>query len=213
MEIQVITDELVKSNCYLLEEEEEVLVIDPNDGERILQILEMQGLRLAMVILTHEHSDHISGLNRLREYYGPTLPVIASVSCSRNIQSAKMNLSKILGLYLFYLNGERCKDYPVFCCEPATHAFEKEMHMIWRGRKLDMFEVPGHSEGSIAVILDENFVFSGDSYLIGQDIVTGFPGENDEDYREKALPFFEKLPNACLIYPGHGEIFRRGDHV
>lgn len=211
MEIRMLTDPLSGSNCYIVEEGGQVLLIDPNLADKIIRILERERLTLSMVILTHEHSDHISGLNGIRAWNGQRTKVVASRRCSENIQSTKMNLSRIFGVYLFYLTGERCRDYPVYTCERATRVFDEELKMEWNHHAVYCCRIPGHSEGSIAVTIDEKIVFSGDSYLKDQEIITKFPGGSPEDYERKAKAFFEALPDDCRICPGHGGIFRKGE--
>ena len=174
MQIRTITDPLTGSNCYIVEEDSQVILIDPNLAEEIIRMLERERWILSLVILTHEHSDHISGLNRIRAWNRQKTEVVASKRCSENIQSTKMNLSRIFGVYLFYLTGERCKDYPVYTCESATTVFEGELEMDWNHHKIHCFCIPGHSEGSIAVRIDREIVFSGDSCLKNQKIITRF---------------------------------------
>ena len=213
MEIRTLTDPLTGSNCYIVEENGQVLLIDPNLPEEVIQILKRESLTLSMVILTHEHCDHISGLNRIRAWNRTQTQVIASRRCSENIQSAKMNLSRIFGVYLFYVTGERCRDYPAYTCEGATRIFDEELEMDWNHHEIHCYHIPGHSEGSIAVTIDQKIIFSGDSYLRDQEVITKFPGGSQEDYEQKAKTFFEALPDDCRICPGHGGIFWKGESV
>ncbi|MDF1764155.1 MAG: hydroxyacylglutathione hydrolase [Oleibacter sp.] len=48
---------------YLIgcERTQEAIAIDPLDGEQMLQLAQQQGLKIKMVINTHEHHDHIEG--------------------------------------------------------------------------------------------------------------------------------------------------------
>ncbi len=51
-------------------------VVDPGDGEVVLAALRERGLRLAAILVTHHHADHVGGLAALRRewevpVYGP----------------------------------------------------------------------------------------------------------------------------------------------
>ena len=67
--LQVNRDKLVESNCYIFSENGKAFIIDPNDFEEIDKILQEQNLTPEWVILTHEHCDHMAGVEGLREKY------------------------------------------------------------------------------------------------------------------------------------------------
>ncbi len=58
------------------------VVVDPGDAEPVLETLSRKGLRLAAVLVTHHHGDHVGGLAELRDVcpdlriYGPKDPRI-----------------------------------------------------------------------------------------------------------------------------------------
>ena len=57
--------ELMDSRTYMLREGTKALVIDPYEDEQL--VADLQGVSRITVILTHEHYDHISGVNFLKE--------------------------------------------------------------------------------------------------------------------------------------------------
>ena len=65
---------LLASNMYLLAEKGRGIIIDPYGGFMPQITGECSGIDC--ILLTHEHYDHISGTNALRERYG--CPVISS---------------------------------------------------------------------------------------------------------------------------------------
>ncbi len=48
-------------------------VVDPGDAAPVEAALDAAGLDLAAVLITHHHFDHVGGLARLRERYGPVV--------------------------------------------------------------------------------------------------------------------------------------------
>jgi hydroxyacylglutathione hydrolase len=70
---------------WLLENRDgSALVVDPGDPQPVLAALSARGLRLAGILVTHHHFDHIGGVAALKEssgcvVYGPTNPAIDSI--------------------------------------------------------------------------------------------------------------------------------------
>ena len=73
-------------------------------------------------------------------------------------------------------------------------------------------EMPGHSTGSIGIIIDNKLFFSGDSLLKNVHVTTSLPGGSKKDYRSITVPLIKALPNETLVYPGHGESFILGEN-
>ncbi len=51
---------------WMLAREGEALVVDPGDAAPVLAALDRRGLRLAGILVTHHHGDHVGGLDALR---------------------------------------------------------------------------------------------------------------------------------------------------
>ena len=58
---------LLKTNCYILENDNECLIIDP--GSDFNKIQNNVNKRVVGILLTHNHFDHIGALNELERYY------------------------------------------------------------------------------------------------------------------------------------------------
>ena len=65
MKVETFVSGFLDTNTYLLEEDDHLLVIDPADHVAVLK--RCRDAANITVLLTHEHFDHISGLNRLRD--------------------------------------------------------------------------------------------------------------------------------------------------
>lgn len=208
--IYQFTWDTVDSNAYIFACGSELLIFDPVDTEEFFQYISECRAKKALVILTHEHFDHISGLNRLRE----TLPCIvcANRECSENIQSSKKNLSAFTDVLLFF-GKEKNKTATIqnkiseFSCAAADFVFEQNMEFEWHKHKLYLFTTLGHTKGSICTLVDRKYLFSGDT-LLEIPTVTRLPGGDEKAFWEETMPRLKKLAEEGIeVYPGHGKVF------
>ena len=193
------------ANMYAVRARDELLIIDPMDTEEAWRFLDNQGGCSVSVLLTHEHFDHINGLNRLRSGWNCT--VYAQSQCSENIGSAIRNLSSVAGAIAEYSGIKIPKgiQIPKYKCDPADITFEDELSFLWCGHRLEMFSTPGHSSGSACIVLDGKLLFSGDT-LFRNPVVTRFPGGSTKQYEEITIPKLRELSGQIeYVFPGHGE--------
>lgn len=198
----------IDARMYLIVKNNKALVIDPCISEEALQLLKENDVAEILILLTHEHYDHISGVNWLRDNF-PSVEVVCSSRCAQALPNPSKNLSKFWEI-LFIGKDEETQEYvrnmniQPYSCE-ADRTFEGECRISWEGHSMWLKETPGHSAGSICIFLDENILFSGDSLVTGYPTVLRLPGGSKKDFRSVALPFFESLDQEMMVYPGHGE--------
>ena len=61
---------IMSTNCYLIENGQHSIVIDPGDQEDlIIDYLVQNNLKLKVILLTHAHFDHIGAIDKLVEKY------------------------------------------------------------------------------------------------------------------------------------------------
>ena len=75
------------------------------------------------------------------------------------------------------------------------------------GHKIRIIHVPGHTPASSLFVLDDKIVFTGDSLILGNKIITGFRGGNREDMFHISLPKLRSLHDELVVLPGHGDPF------
>lgn len=198
----------IDSRMYILLENEKALVIDPCVSDEALQLLKESGAAEIFALLTHEHYDHISGVNWLREQL-PAVQVMCSSECAAALTNPSKNLSNFWEI-LFVGKDEETREYvrnmniQPYSCE-ANHTFEGEYEMPWEHHTLFLKKTPGHSKGSICILLDGDILFSGDSLVTGYPTITRLPGGSKKDYTEITLPWLQSLDSGIMVYPGHGE--------
>lgn len=117
---------VTESNCYVIREEDKCMIIDPNDFTAIRELLQKLGLMPGLVLLTHEHCDHIGGLNELRRTYPVT--VAATEACSAGIGNQTKNMSRMMETFLYFKSGEKkFVHYPPFQCRKADLTFTDQI--------------------------------------------------------------------------------------
>ncbi len=194
---------LLASNMYVVTEDGHAIVIDP-----CKDTAPARDLFVEKIILTHEHYDHISGVNRWKAETGA--PVFCSRACADCIRDPRKNLAAYFEdfckLQTWMELDELPPADPAYACA-ANETFEDETTLAWRGHVWRLFELPGHSQGSIGILLDERFFFSGDSLIENHEIGLGMPGGSKRKWREIGAPRLAKLPKGIQVFPGHFQEF------
>ena len=203
MEIRRYVSDLVASNMYLIVEGDSAIVIDPcRDTEPA------NGLKIDRILLTHEHYDHISGVNLWKKKTGA--PVLCSKACAQNIGNPRKNFAGMFELFS-ELQTWVVLDRPLEVDETygcsAEETFDDETVLTWKGHRVKLFEIPGHSMGSIGILLDEEAFFSGDSLLEGCEIALRLPGGSRAKWEQIGAHRIAEVPDGVRVYPGHLESF------
>ncbi len=209
--------EPIDERMYLICQGKDALVVDPNRNQIALNKLKENSVENVFILLTHEHYDHIFGVNLYREEFSH-VEVLASQKCSGLITDSSMNLSNYW--YVLFDSPKVKHHYdmeanvlgfgPYKCSADIT--FENEYETSWQGHKLKMKETPGHSPGSICIVMDDKYLFSGDSLVTGHPPITRLPGGSKKDYRNTTLPWLKSLDSNILVLPGHGDRQLLGDY-
>lgn len=175
----------IGTNCYILCDEEAAVcaVIDPGDEpRRIAAAIAGTGCTPEMILLTHGHFDHYTGVEGLLELY-PALPVYIHRADTAD---------KPGGELLFPHLGEKNQRY-----------YQEGDQLPLGGLTVRVMETPGHSKGSVCLLVGD-VIFCGDTLFRLSCGRTDFPGG---DYREilESLKRLAQLPGDYTCYPGHME--------
>ena len=168
----------------------EAFIIDPGTENdlRITAFLNENNLELNFIFLTHEHFDHILGVNFLRNTF-PKVKVISSQKTSERLNNPKKNLA------IFHNQINLVVDNADVIIE------EGFLNMI--GLEFEVLKTPGHTDSSISLKFENSF-FSGDFLLISTRIVTNLPTGSKIQYQE-SIKKHQNVLNRLTIFPGHGE--------
>lgn len=190
-----------QTNCYFLYREggAECIVVDPADqGVNIFRALQKNGFRVAGILLTHGHFDHIWGLDELRDAANAASdedaePVKAYAYEAERVllQDADKNVSRQA--------GRPCMTY-------ADVYVKDGQELTIAGMTCKVIATPGHTAGGCCYYFEEaGFLLSGDTLFaesVGRtDFPTGSMSTLVRSVREKLFV----LPDDTKVYPGHGE--------
>ena len=200
----------IDSKMYVLISGNRALIVDPCIDQDALNLLKKREIRDIIILPTHEHYDHISGINWLKDNFN--CKVIATEECARNLYNPKLNFSNHFDvLFLFHPEDiqrqvRELNVQPYLCY--ADEVLKDELTFTWQEHKVEIIKTPGHSQGSVCIIIDDKYVFTGDSFICNQTTITRLPGGSVLDYETKTLPFVCSLKKNMKILPGHGEVCR-----
>jgi glyoxylase-like metal-dependent hydrolase (beta-lactamase superfamily II) len=194
-------------NCYLVEEERELTLIDaalPYSMKGIVKAAKNVGKPITKIILTHAHEDHVGALDKLKEEL-PDVPVYISVRDNRLMNG---DISLDLHEHQTPIKGGVPKKL-----KTRADILLKEGVLVG---SLAAIETPGHTPGSMsffdtrtrALIAGDAFQTRGGMAVAG-DIKPWFPFPAFGTWsKETALASAKKLagyqPSVLAI--GHGEM-------
>lgn len=207
MEIYRYVMPAILSNMYVVLEERQALVVDPSASPAALCRLQAAQPEKVTVLLTHEHFDHISGVNLLRQNFN--VEVVCLKACAGLLGDPALNFAKFWRTLIMdkppqvQEEGRTVEDLDYTCA--ADTVYDAETTISWAGHTIRMTPAPGHSKGGCLLLLDEKILFSGDNLVEGAGVICRFPGGSKRDYAAVTRPLLEALPDETFVFPGHGE--------
>ena len=177
----------IMTNCYILCEEAAKVcaVIDPGDEpKRIEAMIASCGCSPVMILLTHGHFDHCTGVAGLLEKW-PDLPVYIHEADVTDSSGGELTFRRL---------DEKNQRY-----------WHEGDTLTVGGLTLRVMETPGHSRGSVCLLVEgQGVIFSGDTLFRGNCGRCDFPGG---DYRAmlRSLARLGRLEGQYQVYPGHEE--------
>ena len=185
MTIQTLQVGPIMTNCYLLCDEEAKVcaLIDPgDDAERVEKLVEQSGCQLRYILLTHGHFDHTSAVRPLLEVY-PDVPVYIHEKDAVDGRGGELMFTRL---------DEKHQRY-----------YKEGDALLLGGLTLRVLETPGHSEGSVCLLVEgQGVLFAGDTLFRCSCGRCDFPGG---DYRKmlSSMGRLAALEGNLRVLPGH----------
>jgi len=183
MEIKRIAVGMHQANCYVVSTDDDVFIIDPGArGDRIKTYLDPQR-RVTAILLTHGHFDHIGAVDFLAN----------ELKCPVYIHEEDMDLvTHPDSMFPAAKNIRVDSELTLF----------KEGHQRIGSTDFNVLFTPGHTKGSVLLILGEN-LFSGDVLFLGSVGRTDLDGGSDREMKS-SLRLIKTLDKKLIVLPGHG---------
>lgn len=191
-----------QTNCYFLYRSgsTDAIVVDPAEhGEKIASALKENGFRVAGILITHGHFDHIWGCDALKaaandvaaKCGGEPVKVYAAGAEKELLGDSHMNVS-----------GQMRRP----CTLEADVYVNDGDEITIAGITCKIITTPGHTAGGCCYYFEEaGFLVSGDTLFqesVGRtDFPTGSMSALVRSVKEKLF----LLPDETIVYPGHGD--------
>ncbi len=199
---------LIEAMSYCLIQESECLLIDAVYSMELLEFLHKHKVNRITILLTHGHYDHILGIPLLREKYFVT--VISSKNGPEVLGNPKKNLTAVANL----ISSFRKSAIKMNVRATSMHVdlmLQDGTFYEWNGIHFKIIYTPGHSVDSACYLMENRYLFTGDTLLQNENVTLRFPGGNQKDYIAYTKPLLETLARDLIVFPGHGERFSISD--
>ncbi len=197
MEIKRFVCNPFRENTYLVCDElsKKAVLVDPgfyteSEFLSLASFVRENGYRVSRILNTHMHLDHCIGNGFAQSAFGIEAECgLKDLSLAEHTEEQ----AQMFGLEIPYRIS-------------VPRNFLKENDEIRVGNiHLKVFEVPGHSPGSLAFYSPEGVVFSGDVVFAGGSYGrTDLPGGDEKTLMDSIPRKLFQLPKETRIFCGHG---------
>jgi len=188
--IKKLTVGPIMANCFIAgcEETRQAAVIDPGDEvDRILMTLANEQLKVAVIINTHGHFDHVGGNARLKQATGAPLLI-------HRLDAPMLDqLSAAASQW-----GMMAENSP-----PPDRTIDEGDTIPFGNLVFNVIHTPGHTPGGISLHSDGT-VFVGDTLFAGSIGRTDFPGGDYATLISSIQGKLFSLGDDVTVFTGHG---------
>ena len=191
-------------NCYLVYEGDDAILVDTCRAQHRYKILEAcKNKNVKLIVLTHGHVDHIQNAAYLsKELNAPIAMHKADYELSKDNMKEPLSAHKILGKLVLALSIKSFREDIIESFEPEVFLQEGDT-LEFYGIQAAVVELPGHTKGSIGLMVDEGALIVGDA-LMNMFYPTKSMLYGDRNMMEKSAKKISSY-NDTTIYLGHGK--------
>ena len=200
-------------NCYLLKQDNKYALIDsglPRNRAEVEKAIKESGCKpgdLKLILATHGDVDHTGNCAYIRNRYGSKISMhrddLGMVERGDFTWNRDMNLfMKIIGKIMVNLLGLKLKKKDRFT--PDIY-LEDGQSLNEYGFNITVYNLPGHSKGSLGFLTAEGDFFCGDLLMNKKMPSKSDMIANKEAFNKSVEQL--KLLDINIVYPGHGTPF------
>ena len=182
----------LEANNYLLWDEntKQAVLIDCSGFPQVLKSdIEVMGLKLEYILLTHGHFDHVLGVNEVAKFFG------AKVGIHKDDLPLLENINEFSAFVDF---PQTTPPVPDFWVNDGDE-------IVFGNNKIKAFHTSGHTEGGVCYLVNGEKLFSGDTLFKGSYGRTDLFGGNFDKIYSSINDVLFKLDDKIEVYPGHGD--------
>lgn len=195
------------TNCWLIANEArgECIIVDPGASDmssissggisdEINLIVSEEGFKPVAALLTHGHLDHTFSIKALADGY--EIPTYIHSEDRRFIAEPAGILSPEFASHL----GSMQFDEP-----ERVQALRDGASLEFIGLNVRAIHAPGHTQGSLMFMINEELLISGDVLFAGSIGRTDLPSGSASEMRKTLMTKILPLSDDIRVLPGHGQ--------
>ena len=203
------------ANCYVIKDEGAIMIDSgtPKKGKKFVKSLKNISIKpedIKLIILTHGHWDHIGSAKEIKEITGAKIAMhqLEKDCLEKSLMLVPPAVNRWGHIFAWIMSRFM----------PLVHIPSTDVDIILEDEEFSLVEfgipgkvihTPGHSSGSVSVLLETGDVFVGDLAMNGFPLRLG-PGlpifaEDLQKVKESWSLLLDR--GAKMIYPAHGNPF------
>ncbi|MGB9721714.1 MAG: MBL fold metallo-hydrolase [bacterium] len=184
----------IETNMYLVHNNKTGIIIDPGfietEADSLITKIRREVSEVSMVILTHCHFDHISGCPIIKKKFR------SKIYCHKFDEEKLIDPQKSGAIYFGVSEQDSRPD-----------GYLEDGQIIQVGdHSLRIIHTPGHTSGGISILLQDKYLFCGDTIFKNGIGRTDLYDGNYEIEMSSIINKILVLPDDVVIYPGHGPV-------
>lgn len=198
MQIKTLSLGQLKTNCYILYNDKNCIVVDPADDTNFIsETIEKLDIKPIAIVATHGHFDHNLAAGELQLIY--KVPYYIHKNDLFLLKEINSSVKYWLKINLQIFLPEKIK------------YLDENTNLKLGTEKIEIIPTPGHTPGSIC-LKTTNEIFTGDTLFKGDIGRYDFSYSSKEQIKASLLSLM-KLPKHLIVYPGHGETTTIGNET